>query len=77
MPEMTDDDVARFRRAVQFRQRCAEAAVANGERLGIPVSIVQARVVFDATEAMIRADERERQAPKPPADTSWIQMEQG
>jgi hypothetical protein len=62
MPEMTAADWARFRRAVQLRDRCNDAAVADGARLGLPVTQVQANVVHDAIEDIIRADERRRVA---------------
>jgi hypothetical protein len=48
-------DLSHFRRAVQLRDRCREAAVANGERLGIPLSGVQANVAYDAMAHLIRA----------------------
>lgn len=60
MPEMTDADWARLRSAVVLRERCIRAAVADGERLDIRLSEVQAAVAFDAIAEMIRADERDR-----------------
>lgn len=56
MPEMTAEDITRFRRAVQLRDRCRQAAVESGARLGIPLSPVQANVAFDAMVDLIRAD---------------------
>lgn len=58
MGEMTSEDLARIRRAVWLRNRCREAAVAAGERLGIPLTPVQANVAYDAMVDLIRADAR-------------------
>jgi hypothetical protein len=60
VPEITAKDLTRIRHAVQLRDRCRAAAVANGERLDIPISPVQANVAFDAMEQIIREDERAR-----------------
>lgn len=62
MPEMTDEDWDRLRQAVKLRDRCNALAVADGARLGLPVSPVQANVCFDAMVEEIRADERRRLA---------------
>lgn len=51
-------DLSGFRRAVQLRDRCRGAAVADGKRLGIPLSRVEANVAFDAMVALIRSDFR-------------------
>lgn len=56
---MTAADLARFRRAVQLRDRCNQAAVAAGKRLGIPLSQVQANVAFDVMVDLIREHDRE------------------
>ena len=50
---MTPDDMARFREAVQRRDRCVAAAVEHGQYLGIPLSTVQARVAYDAMAGII------------------------
>lgn len=67
MPEMTDADLARIRHAVQLRERCIRAAVADGQRLDIPMSEVQAAVVYDAMVDLIRADERAGAGERGPA----------
>ena len=59
MREMTGADLARIRRAVQLRDRCNDAAVAAGERLGFPLSPEQANVAYDAMVDLIRAHDRE------------------
>lgn len=53
MPEMTDADWERL------RDRCNDAAVADGKRLGIPLTQVQANVAYDAMVDLIRQDLRE------------------
>lgn len=58
-------DLSPLRRAVQLRDRCRAAAVANGDRLGIPLTPVQANVAYDAMADLIRADEREDVASLP------------
>lgn len=59
MPEMTDADWERLRHAVRLRDRCNDAAVADGKRLGIPLTQVQANVAYDAMVDLIRQDLRE------------------
>lgn len=49
-------------RAVQFRDRCIRAAVEHYRRVGLRPIDTYARAAFDAMEAMIRDDERERLA---------------
>ncbi len=58
MPEMTPADLEQFRRAVQLRDRCRRAAVSAGERLGFPLTPVQANVAFDAMVGLIRDHDR-------------------
>lgn len=58
-PEGPAPGLGAFRRAVQLRFKCAQAAVTNGERLGLPVSHVQANVAFDAMVDLIRAHDQE------------------
>jgi len=57
---MATPDLGKFRRAVLLRDRCRRAAVADGERLGIALSGVQANVAFDAMVDLIRAEAAER-----------------
>lgn len=52
MPGLSDD-LAPFRRALQLRDACTAAAVANGQRLDLPLSATQARVAYDAMEGII------------------------
>lgn len=60
MPEMTAEDLARMREAVQFRDRCVKAALAHYKRVDLRPVDTYARAAFDAMEALIRADEREK-----------------
>ena len=53
-------DLGPFRRAVRLRNRCREAALAKAADLGVPLTGVQANVVYDVIADLIRADERER-----------------
>lgn len=53
-------DLGPLKRAVRLRDRCREAAVAEGRRLGIPLSGVQANVAYDAMVDLIRAEMIER-----------------
>lgn len=76
MPEATAEDLARFRRAVQLRDRCVQAAVADVKRLGFEFGLddasltIQARCAYDAMAELIRADERRRPAgPLPEGNT--------
>lgn len=65
MPEMTPDDLARFRHAVQLRDRCVKAAVERMVYLGDAGDLDDqraARVAYDAMAELIRTDERERLA---------------
>ena len=55
MREMTNEDLARIRRAVQLRDRCRERALAEAQRLGVPLTFVQANVAYDAMVDLIRA----------------------
>jgi hypothetical protein len=54
-----NSDLGDYRRAVQLRDRCREAAVAASHRLEVPMSPVQANVAFDAMVDLIR-DNAER-----------------
>ncbi len=62
MGEMTNDDMARFRRAVQMRDRCVRAAIEYSARIGDPLTDRQARMAYDAMAGIIhnaaRADAR-------------------
>lgn len=58
MRQMTPDDLARIRRAVQFRDRCVHAAVEHYRRTGLQPIDTYARAAFDAMEGLIREDER-------------------
>lgn len=62
MREATSADLARMRRAVQFRDRCVKAAVEHYRRTGLRPIDTYARAAFDAMEQLIRDDERERLA---------------
>jgi hypothetical protein len=56
MPEMNAADIARFRRAVQLRNRCVKAAIDYSARIGDPLTDRQARMAYDAMAGLIRAD---------------------
>lgn len=56
MPEMTPEDLARFRHAVQLRDRCVRAAVERMAYLDRPRDHVAARIAYDAIADIIRAD---------------------
>jgi hypothetical protein len=51
---MKSTDLEKFRRAVQLRDSCRKAAMADAARLGIPLSAVQANVAYDAMVDLIR-----------------------
>lgn len=53
-------DLEGFRRAVRLRDRCRNAALAKAADLDVPLTFVQANVVYDVIVDLIRADERER-----------------
>jgi hypothetical protein len=54
MPEMTADDIARFRRAVQLRDRCVKVAIEYSAHIGDPLTDRQARMAYDAMAGLIR-----------------------
>lgn len=60
MPEMTSEDLARFRDAVQLRDRCVKAAVERMVYRGQRVDEQAARTTYDAIVDLIREDERRR-----------------
>lgn len=60
MPEMTAADLARFKAAVQLRDRCVQLAVERMEYRGQRVDAAAARTTYDAIAEVIREDERER-----------------
>lgn len=60
MPEMTADDLARFKAAVQLRDRCVKLAVERMIYRDQRVDEQAARTTFDAIIEVIREDERER-----------------
>lgn len=60
MPEMTPEDLARFGRAVRFRDGCVKAALAHYRRVGLRPIDTYARAAFDAMEDLIRQDERDK-----------------
>lgn len=57
-----DAYLERVRAAVQFRDRCVQAAMKHHERVDLQPSRHYARATFDAIEELIRADERARLA---------------
>lgn len=64
---MPKPDLSGYRRAVQLRNRCREAAVAAGQRLDLPISPVQANVAFDAMLDLIRDHDQPKPAPTAPS----------
>lgn len=60
MPDMTSEDLARVRAAVQLRDRCVKAAVDRMAYLGELPNAAAARVTYDAVAELIRQDERQR-----------------
>jgi len=60
MPEMTDDDLARFKAAVRLRDRCVRLAVKRMDHCGQRPDQQAARITYDAIAEVIREDERER-----------------
>lgn len=53
---MGASDLEALRRAVRLRDLCRKAAMADADRLGVPLSAVQANVAYDAMVGLIRAD---------------------
>lgn len=60
MPEMTADDLARFKAAVRLRDRCVRLAVERMNYRGQRVDEQASRTTYDAIAEVIREDERER-----------------
>jgi hypothetical protein len=65
---MPEPDLSQFRAAVQFRDKCREAAMAGHRRAGLAPSIGYANSTYDAIVDLIRADERTRAEPAAPSD---------
>lgn len=51
-------DLEPFRRAVQLRDRCREAAMARAREQAVPLSFAQANIAFDAMVGLIFQDAR-------------------
>lgn len=60
MPEMTQADLAAFRDAVQFRDRCVAEAMELYRRIEIAPSAVHARAAFDAMSPLIAEREADK-----------------